>query len=85
MQISNYGFSNIARQRHPLISMAFAVEDEISGSPIDIVQFEGCDFTATKPESRKQNQDGEVTATNVGAAVTTLEKLLKLSSRNELG
>jgi hypothetical protein len=64
--------------------MTFATEDEFTRSPIDIVQFEGCDLTTTKSESRKQKENGEVSATDVGAAITTLEKSLKLSSRNEL-
>ena len=85
MQISSNRLPNIARQRQPRIRMAFAMEDELTRSPIDVVEVECRDLTTTKSESRQQNQDGEVTATHVGPAVATVQKLLKLSRRNELG
>ncbi len=65
--------------------MAFTMEDELTRSPIDIVELESRDLTAAKSESRQQKQDSEVTTTYVGPAVATLQKLLKLSRRNELG
>ena len=54
--------------------MAFAMEDELTCSPIDIVALEGRDFTAAKSESREQNQDGEITATHVAAAIAAVQK-----------
>ncbi len=59
--------------------MAFAMEDELTRSPIDIVELEGRDFTAAKSESREQKQDGEITATRVAAAIAALQKQPKLS------
>ena len=59
--------------------MAFAMEDELTCSPIDIVELEGRDFTAAKSESREQKQDGEITATHVAAAIAAVQKQPKLS------
>ncbi len=84
MQISRNRLSNIARQRQPCVRLAFAMKGELTRSPIDVVEVECRDLTTTKSESR-QNQDGEVTATHVGPAVATVQKLLKFSRRNELG
>ena len=65
--------------------MAFAMENELACAPIDIVEFNSRDLTTTKSESRQQKQDSEVTETHVGPAVAALQKLLKLSRRNEFG
>ena len=65
--------------------MIFAAEDEFTLSPMDIVKLESRNLTAAESESRQQKQDGEATAAHVGPAVATVQKLLKLSRRNELG
>ena len=85
MQISSNCLSNIARQRQPRNSLAFAMEDELTCSPIDIVELKSRDLTAAKSESSQQKHNGEATPAHVGAAVATVQKLLKLSRRNELG
>ena len=85
MQISSNRLSNITGQGQPCVGIAFAMENEFACAPIDIVQFNSRHLAATKSESRQQKHDGEVTATHLGPAVATLQKLLKLSRRNELG
>jgi hypothetical protein len=61
------------------------MEDELTRSPIDFVELKSRDLTTTKSESCQQKQDGKITATHVGPAVATVQKLLKFSRRNELG
>jgi hypothetical protein len=64
--------------------VVFSTEDDLARPPVNIVELEGLDFAAAKPESGQQKHDGEVSPTHVGPPVATTQQLLKLLWRNEL-
>ena len=77
-QISGQRLTNLARQRQTIQPAGLAAHDDLPGPPIDVVQFQTCDFDRTQAETGHQDQDREVTHRIRCAAIAGVEQPVHL-------
>ena len=72
------GLANLDRKRELRNALAFSTDGNHSCIPVDVVQCQGNNLTATKPQARQQKQDRIVTSACSSTSVTTINDLLNL-------
>jgi hypothetical protein len=66
--------TDISRDRQPVGLAALAMNRQLAGPPIDVIQGNGCDLARPQSESRQQHQDREIATTHTGRAITAGEQ-----------
>ena len=51
--IVGHGFANVRRDRHAVVPLAFASNDEFTGAPVDIVELDSNDLLRPKAQTGK--------------------------------
>ena len=68
LQVGHQQFPNIDGQRDLLAPLAFAVHDDDTGSPVDVVQTQGRDLPGPQPHPPHQRQHRLIAASGHGIA-----------------
>jgi hypothetical protein len=85
VQVRRDRFANIHGQWESLCALAFTVrDDDLAGSPIDVVKLKFGDFACPQAPASKHGQDREVTTATSGAGVAGRQKALHLVSGQSL-
>jgi hypothetical protein len=78
-QVCCQRFSDIRGQWESFCTVAFTLcDDDLAGSPIDVVKLKLGDFTRPQTQTNKHGQDRKVTATASSGGVAGREKALHL-------
>lgn len=83
--IVGHGFANVRRDRHAVVPLAFASNDEFTGAPVDIVELDSNDLLRPKAQTGKQKHHGVVTSAELGVASDGSENGLHLFRRDMTG
>jgi hypothetical protein len=84
-QVMNQCRTDILRQRHSLLTIAFASDNEFAGLPVEVIQCHGDHLSGSQTESRQKKQDREVALPCRTASVTAGEQSLYLLGREGRG
>jgi len=63
---------------HPILSRAFATDNQFTSIPIDAIQGHLDDLSGTQAEPGQEQQNAVITLTHLGASVTAMKKRLYL-------
>jgi hypothetical protein len=80
-KIGCQSFPCILGEREPIPKHAFPSHSELSGSPVDIVQFQGDHLPGSKPQACEEKKYRMISSPNRSRAIAGVEKtfyLLKL-------
>jgi hypothetical protein len=66
--------ADISRERQPVGLCALAMNRQLAGPPIDVIQRHGRDLARPQPEPREQHQDREITTAHTGSAIAAGEQ-----------
>ncbi len=73
-QPSSDRLARLDRERQALDLRALAPHDELSSSPVDVVEAKAGDLTGAKAQATQQRQDGEVAPSERGSPVAAAEQ-----------
>jgi hypothetical protein len=69
-QVGDQGFTNLRRQREPVLPASLAADDELAGPPVHVAQLQAGDFDRPQAQPRDQHHDREVADADVAAALS---------------
>ncbi len=75
--------AHIQRERDSVLAVAFPVNDQLTGIPVEVLESQVRDLPRTKAEAGQQQQDGAVAAPTRGVAVTAPDEPAHLLRRDE--
>lgn len=77
-QVGDDGRTDVRWYRHPRSLPALGANEHLAGSPVDIIQGEGCDLAGPHAELGQHHEDGVVPSPHRGRSIATIEDLLNL-------
>jgi hypothetical protein len=78
-EIGGYRRSDVGRQWQTLLGVPLAPHDDLSSSPLDVIEAEGRDFGGSQPEAGEQHQDGVVAPADRAAPIAAGQQRRYLS------
>ena len=84
LQMLDDGLADVAWQRELFALVGLAVDDDLPGVPIEIVEPQSRDFDGAQPQPCEQEQDRVVARAGLVLAVTRGQQPVDLRSRREL-
>ena len=78
-------FPSIVGEREAIVKHAFPSHRELSGSPVDIVQFQGDHLSGSKPEPCEEKKHRVISPSDRGGPITAVEKAFDLVGLEEFG
>ena len=88
MQVRSERFTDVSGQRETFGTIRFAMHDDLTGSPIDIIERKRGNFASPQAETDQHGQDREVAAAVPSAAVAGRQKtpnLVRIQSPGQSG
>jgi hypothetical protein len=77
-EIADQSLADLPRQREAILLRPFTPHCDLTGTPIDILQFQRHDLTGTKTQASQEKQDGIVASTRGVGPIAGLQELLDL-------
>jgi hypothetical protein len=77
-QVGNDSRADVWRRRHPRSLPTLCANENLAGTPVDIIQGERRDFVGPQAEASQHHQDGIVPSPYGGCSVTAIEDFLNL-------
>jgi hypothetical protein len=86
-QIGRQCLTDITRHRHAARALALATDENLTGTPVDVVEQKRGDFSRPQAETNQQTHDGAVSASDgpVPVIVARRKDVLDLSWFEDLG
>src|SRR5712692_10106360 len=78
-EIGGYRRSDVGWQWQALLGVSLATHDDLSSSPLDVIEAEGRDFCGSQPEAGEQHQNGIVAAAYRAAPIAAGQQRRYLS------
>jgi len=72
-QVTGQCLAHLHRQRQSLLTPTLSTDDQITGTPVDVVEIQSGHLTSAQPQASQQDQDGVVAATDRTSVVAALQ------------
>jgi hypothetical protein len=66
--------TDVGRKRHRLVATGLAVHDELTGSPVEVVEHHRRDLSGAQPEAGEEKKDRVVPSPLVACPIATFEQ-----------
>jgi hypothetical protein len=77
-QVGNDSRADVWRRRHPRSLPTLSANENLAGTPVDIIQGERRDFVGPQAEPSQHHQDGIVPSPHGGCSVAAIEDFLNV-------
>jgi hypothetical protein len=84
-QIGCEGLPDIDRQGHPIVQQPLTSNEQLAGSPVNVIELEGHNLSGTEAEAGQQEKDGVIAAAGGGLTIAGAEHLFNLIWAQVLG